>query len=416
MKREAIFLILVFASFQLAFGQSEVRRPFVEISVNGKMYKNGDQITVQKGQVLNIKASQKGGRRDFVNYPDAYLKITPDIQVLSRGNDQLIYSDKNVKMEWKLLKENAAFSSDDHLTLKSNTTVPNEAEVRIGVGDFSRTYLKIDLHTTWQFSSGEEQKLERNTSNALIYFNVAGATSTWYVSKNIHALGTKDQGIADILNSIQGNIDTIEFHLTHLNYAEVQKDIRNLQIGFNSLNSRMQQARASNPAFNTEVHFTGLPSDRPIADLGVFDKLQLEWNRLGTFLFEQTSVINSGDDESLKNSIQKYLDWQFNLPDNWLIVMGLYLPGIKSADIVVPAKLQAVVEGKQPSDPGSIEQFKDFLSQRAQNVESEKQQIAQTKNKLQAVKLFDGMLRSYFSSLNWIEWENIRESGFALAK
>jgi len=60
--------------------------------------------------------------------------------------------------------------------------------------------------------------------------------------------------------------------------------------------------------------------------------------------------------------------------------------------------------------------MKAFLNSRIENIELEIQQITQIKSRLQAVKLFDGMLRSYFSSINWIEWENSREVGFALAK
>ena len=75
------------------------------------MYKNGDEITVQRGEMLEIKATQKGGRRDFVNYPDNYMKMTPDVQILSRGINGLVYLNKGTRSEWKLLSENATFSS-----------------------------------------------------------------------------------------------------------------------------------------------------------------------------------------------------------------------------------------------------------------------------------------------------------------
>ena len=418
MKREMILMVLVFASFHLVSGQAAVRKPSVEIFVNGKMYQNGDEITVQKGQVLELKALQKGGRRDFVSYPDSYLKITPDMQVHSRGSNRLVYSEKGISSEWKLLSENATFSSDNQITFKKNPSSGNEASARIGVSDFSRTYLKINLSTIWQLTSGEEQKTEKNESEAFIYFNIAGATDTWYVSKNIHSLGTKTDGVAAILNNIQNNFDTIEYHLTHLKYNEVQKDIRDLQVSVNSLNNNMQQERAKNPAFNTEIHFVGLPSDRSIADLDVFETLQMEWSRLNTFIHQQTSMINSASVNTvrLKTSIQKYLDWQYSLPDNWMVVMGLYIPQLNTDNVIVPATLQSILDENIAADSKSVDQMKAFLNSRIENIELEIQQITQIKSRLQAVKLFDGMLRSYFSSINWIEWENSREVGFALAK
>ena len=80
--------------------------------------------------------------------------------------------------------------------------------------------------------------------------------------------------------------------------------------------------------------------------------------------------------------------------------------------------MQALIEETQISGElaSSFEQMKAFLNQRIENIESEMHQITQTKNRLQAVKLFDGMLRSYISSINWVEWENNREIGFAYAK
>ncbi|MDX9883217.1 MAG: hypothetical protein RBS73_14235 [Prolixibacteraceae bacterium] len=417
MKREMILMMWIFASFQLVFGQTEVRKPTVEIFINGKMYQNGSEITVQKGQMLEVKVLQKGGRRDFVNYPDNYLKITPDVQVLSRGTNRLLYTEKGVSSEWKLISENALFSSDNHLAVKKSASASNQAVVHVGVDDFSRTYLKVNVNTIWQLTTGEEQKLERNSSEAFIYLNVAGASNTWYVSKNIRAQGTKDEGITRRLDMIQNNFDTIEYHLTHLNYTLVQKDIRDLQISINSLNGHLQQMKTANPAFNTEIHFVGLPSDRPISDLEIFEKLQSEWTRLNTFILQQAPAITETPPnvEKMKAAVRKYLDWQYTLPDNWLIVMGIYLPQVNTDNIIVPSTLQSLVEENQ-NYSSSGDQMNAFLRQRMQSIESETQQISQLKNKLQAVKLFDGMLRSYISSINWAEWENNRDFGFAYVK
>ena len=69
-------------------------------------------------------------------------------------------------------------------------------------------------------------------------------------------------GIRAKLDLIQNNFDTIEFNLIHFNYAQVQRDIRNLQSNVNLLSNQLQQTRTNKPAFKIEIHFVGLPSDR----------------------------------------------------------------------------------------------------------------------------------------------------------
>lgn len=419
MKRVMILMMWILASFQLVFGQTESRKPAIEIFINGKMYQNGSEITVQKGQMLEIKVLQRGGRRDFVNYPDNYLKMNPGMQVLSRGTNRIVYTEKGTSSEWKLISENAIFTSDNHVAVKKNPSAANEAAVQVGVDDFFRTYLKVHLNTIWQFTSGEEQKLEKNSSEALIYLNVAGSTNTWYVSKNIHSRGTKDDGIARQLDIIQNNFDTIEYNLIRLNYTLAQRDIRELQVNINLLSEQIQQLKAKNPAFSNEIHFVGLPSDRPIADLEILEKLETEWARMNIFISQQSSAINANpvDPDKMKTIIRKYLDWQYTLPDNWLIVMGIHLPNVGTEQILVPSNLQLLAEEAQEiNNPSLTDQMKAFLTQREENIGNEVQQISQARSRLQAVKLFDGMLRSYISSINWVEWENNRDFGFAYTK
>lgn len=417
MKREMMILIWFVASFQLVFGQPEVRKPSVEVFINGKMYQQGDELTVQKGQLLDIKAIQKGGRRDLVNYPDNYLKINSETEILNRGVNQLIYSDKGVRKEWKLLLENATLLSDGNVSISKNPVVPNEGTVRVGAGDFVRTYLKVSLSTTWQFNAGEEQKTERNESEAMIYLNIAGSTDTWFVSKNIHVTGTKNEILYAKLVSVQSCFDSIESSLVRMDYAKVQRDIRTLQTNINFLNEQLQELRQSNPAFKTRIHLVGLPSDRSISDLAKMDRLHTEWNNLNSFVMRQNEILNgsvNNNTQQAKVSVQKYMDWQFNLPDGWMIVLNTYIPALNVERVLVPLPFQAIAEKSDRIVTASeAENVNVYFRTRAEEIVSEIQQIAQARNKLQAVKLFDGMLRSYISSINWAEWENTREVGYA---
>ena len=52
--------------------------------------------------------------------------------------------------------------------------------------------------------------------------------------------------------------------------------------------------------------------------------------------------------------------------------------------------------------------FHRFLENRQEHIEAEKQKINYALTRLQAVRIFDGMLMGFFSSLNFARWENIR--------
>jgi len=58
----------------------------------------------------------------------------------------------------------------------------------------------------------------------------------------------------------------------------------------------------------------------------------------------------------------------------------------------------------------ALKDFSAFLDLRILQVQDEIQSINSTKARLQVVKLFDGMLRSYVSSIYWAEWKNTRET------
>lgn len=417
MKRKVMLLIWVFASFHLVFAQPEVRKPSVEIFINGKMYQHGDELTVQKGQSLELKAVQKGGRRDLVNYPDNYLHFTPGLQISGRGPNGLIYTDQTGKKEWSLQAENASFTSDGNLSVSKKPTEQNTATILVGTDDFTRTYLQVKLNTIWQFRAGEEQKTERNESEAIIYLNVAGVTDTWFVSDNIHASGTKNQVLREKLVSVQNCFDSIESSLVKMDYAKVQRDIRELQVRINSLNSQIQELTQKDPAFKNRIRLVGLPSDRSVGDLGFFDRIQKEWTSMGSFISQEVTtgygqVTNNS--QRIRSSVQKYIDWQINLPENWPNVIKTYIPLFEPEKVVAPTQLQELADNSaRVITANEVESIQSFFSSREEDIPSEIQQIGIVKNKLQAVKLFDGMLRSFISSINWAEWENTREVGYA---
>lgn len=421
MKVRLLCMLFVLASFQLVFAQVDFRKPAVELYVDGKMYPNGSEITVQKGQLLNVKAVQEGGRRDFVKFPDNFRKISSNFQVLSRSFDRIVFLDNHIKSEWKLLSEEANFSSDQNLTINKSTSKPNVASARIGIGNFSQTYLKIELTTVWQYTtSNGKQKIERNQSTAFVHLNVAGATDTWFVSKNIHASGMKNDVVEDKLKIIQSNFDAIESKLLQLDYSGVQQEIRMLQQSVNTLNKVLSELKETNLAYKVGINFVGLPSDRSIIHLNTLNNIQQQWKNVNEVIVSQLQMIKNKKEvnrEELSSVCRKYLEWQYSLPDNWLIIFATYLPQLNTDHILLPSIVKSALENNQQAKEENIcHQLQSFLEQRSGNIAIEEKQIAHLRSRIQAVKLFDGMLRSYISSINWANWENNREMGYLIAK
>jgi len=106
----------------------------------------------------------------------------------------------------------------------------------------------------------------------------------------------------------------------------------------------------------------------------------------------------------------KYSDWLAGLPVNALKVLPLYIPDLKPENILLPENIQLVAKEKSIDNfEQTLGNFSSFLDKRIEQIADENQKISSVQSKPQAVRLFDGMLRSYYSSINWAEWKNTRE-------
>jgi hypothetical protein len=114
--------------------------------------------------------------------------------------------------------------------------------------------------------------------------------------------------------------------------------------------------------------------------------------------------------EQLVNLLEKYIDWQYKLPETTFQILPLYIPDLKPEDIQLPGNLQFIAEEKTVSNyEQTLGNYKAFLDKRLEVAAAETQKIGTTQTRLQAVRLFDGMLRSYFSSIIWAEWKDTRQ-------
>jgi hypothetical protein len=115
--------------------------------------------------------------------------------------------------------------------------------------------------------------------------------------------------------------------------------------------------------------------------------------------------------EQLVGIISSYNVWLKKLPENTFKVLSRYIPDLNSQKIQIPGNCYSVSYGKLLTDYSqTLNNFSAFLDQRIQQIPEEIHTISSTQSRLQIVKLFDGMLRSYVSSIYWAEWKNTRES------
>lgn len=414
---KGFFLILVMVLMSgFGYGVQPLRKPFIQINVDGKPSKSGDILTVKLGQKLLIGVEMEGGRRDYCKFPDTYADIAGTAQILSRGDNGITYQINGEKAEWKLIKEESQFASDKYLQIKTTSNQSN-AEITVSNEKFTQTFLKITIKARWQFTQNGKTSQEENIADETIYFKVAGESDVWFSSQNIQATGIKNELVQGKLKDAQSACDSIETNFYRLNFAAVQQSIRNLQNAVNMLKSTIDEVTASNPSYKTKILFIGLPSDRPYSDISTLLIIKNSWVASQTLVNDQKQQLAKLPAEDSKESkdelvkiITAYDNWQNNLPENTLKILPLYLPDLVSEKFQLPGNIHSVAEGKTVADYSqTINDFNTFLDQRILQMPEEIQRISSTQTRLQAVRLFDGMLRSYMSSIYWAEWKNTRE-------
>jgi len=414
---KSLFLKLVMVLMVgVVYAGQPARKPFIQINIDGKSFKNGDILAVKPGQKLLMGVEFEGGRRDFCKFPDTYSDIAGTAQILSRGDNGLTYELNGTKAEWKLLKETFQFLPDDFI--KANATA-NQSSTELIVSNvkFSQSVVKVNVKAVWQFSQSGQTKLEENTAEGTVYFKIAGASDVWYSSQNIQAGGIQNDIVQEKLVLVQSSCDSIEKNLFHLKFSAVQQAIRNLQSSVNALKSTIDEVKASNATYQTKVTFVGIPSDNPFKDIEVFSSSKASWDLLEPLVNDLKQQLGKLPGDPTKESkdelikiISLYAGWQNKLPENIFQHLLLYIPEINVENMQLPKTLYSVAQQKAvPDYSQTVADFNAFLDQRIQQVPDEIQKISSTHSRLQAVRLFDGMLRSYFSSISWAEWKNTRE-------
>jgi hypothetical protein len=416
MKRFFFILLMVVMLVGNLIAIQPARKPFLQIKIDGKAYKNGDNLTVTSGQKLMIGVELEGGRKDFCKFPDTYADIAGTAQILSRGSNGLTYEADGVKSEWKLLNETVLFSTDEFVKVNSQ---PNQmtAEINISNTKFSQSFVKISVKAKWQFTRAEKITTEDNIAESTIYFKVAGTSDVWFSSKNIQVNGMKNDQILEKLTVVQSEFDSIENFLIKMKFSAVQHSVRTLQTAVNEVKTTIDSIKLTAPSYQSRIVFIGLPTDNPYQVLGTLSEIKTNWTTAETLLPVLKTQLGQLSAEPSKESkdaligiIAKYADWQYKLPENTFTILSRYMPDLNVEAIKIPGNIHFIAEEKTITNYSqTLNDLKPFLDQRIEQIPLEIQKIGSTQSRLQAVRLFDGMLRSYFSSVNWAEWKNTRE-------
>ena len=411
-----ILLILVMVGMVgMSSAVQPPRKPFIQITIDGKSYNSGDILTVSPGQKMMIAIEMEGGRRDYCKFPETYADITSTSQILSMGKDGLSYLQNGTKAEWKLLNEDIRFTPDKFVQVKSGDK-PSMAEITVTNANFSQYFVKIDMKATWQFSQNNQTSQEENLAESTIYFQVAGTSDTWFSSQNIQASGIKNDRVQVGLNDVKSECDSIENNIYKLKFSAVQQSIRDLQVTINTLKSTIDEVTAGNPSYKVKVTFIGLPTDHPFNDIKTLSVIKNKWDSLSIIVNNQKQELvklhaQSGQEnkDELIKIITSYSDWQNKLSQNMFTVLFRYMPELNIKNVKIPENIQRIADEKTvPDYSQSITELQTFLDARIAQVPDELQKINSIHTRIQAIRLFDGMLRSYFSSINWAEWKSTR--------
>jgi len=415
MKKLFLILVVVFM-VGIALAVQPARKPFVKIKIDGTTVKTGDVLTVTNGQKLKLEVYLEGGRKDYCKFPDTYSDIAGTAEILTRGETGLIYELDGKKAEWKLLSETVKFSGEKYVQINNAENLPS-AEITISNGKFSQTAVKAEMKAVWQFVQDGISINEENIADAVIYLKIAGSSDVWFQSQNIKASGVKDNSIQEKLSAVQSACDSIEHNMYHLNFPVVQQNIRNLQTSINELKTAIDAVKSSNSAYKLNISFIGLPSDKPVQDINSFATLKNVWADVEPFLTEQKQAVekltpetNADNKKELSRLISVYTDWQSKLPENSFGLLTKYIPEIHTDSIATPEKIALFGKEKNDADYEVIlKDYANFLEARLKKAPVEMQKITSTGSRIQALRLFDGMLRSYFNSITWAEWINTQE-------
>ncbi|MGQ7869728.1 hypothetical protein [Sunxiuqinia sp. sy24] len=419
MKKVVVFALFMLVTLGQLFSAQPLRTPFIEMFIEGKRIVDGSEINVNKGQQFTLLTQIKGGRADFVQFPDTYADLGDDDKIISRSYNKLIYEKDGVVHKWEIIDEDIDLESDTKIKLLVNNELVNkqQTDVFIPVDKVEKTYIKVKVTTTWSYDNGTSTTTEQNTAESLIHLNIQGNTNEWFATPNIRAAGAKEEQVEEKLQAIQTSYDKIEMLLNTFEFTSMMGEIQQLRSTVGQLEDRIEYLVANEPTKHSDIFFIGLPSDQAISDIDDFRTLSTAWNDLEELVKKQQiklHTITKADDKltrrNLLGLIKPFISWEEALPGNAEALLQYYANDFNWENTNIRTFLAFnPAEERINNIEQSLVDFQRFLDNRAENIEAEKQKIQYALTRLQAVRIFDGMLMGFFSSLNFARWQNTRK-------
>lgn len=415
MKRLLSIFLFFFGIGVLMAGQP-ARKAFVSVMIDGQIQNVGEVNTVRPGQKLLVNIEMQGGRRDYCMFPDTYSDITGPVQILARGKDGMTFQRNGKNAEWKLINELFRYSGSEFVKINKGAK-ESSAEFVISNTTFSQTQVTVTIVTRWQFTESGISIIEENVAEETIFFQLQGQSNVWFISNNIKATGFSNDLIKRGLIDVQAYCDSIEKNLRFLKFSAVQQSIRTLQSKITQLGSTIQDVKTAVPSYQSKFLFIGLPSNQPYIDISTFATILNNWKMQEQLIADLITALNSLpatnnniNKDKLVDLIAQYVDWQYRLPENTFQILPLYAPALDLNNFKIPGNIHFIAEEKTVTNYSqTIADFKTFLNIRGQLIADEIQLLSSVQTRMQPIRLFDGMLRSYFSSIAWAEWESTRE-------
>ncbi len=150
-----ILLLLLFSLIAEVSVAEKPRESFIVLMVNGKEYRQGDEITVRFGEKLSVEAILKGGRRDYCSNPQKYANVGKSVVIESFGEDGMSFDVNNgqFKGKWSLKEEFSLFTTSTKvsITQTGRGAVQRSAIITIPQSDISTILLKVKSTATWHY-------------------------------------------------------------------------------------------------------------------------------------------------------------------------------------------------------------------------------------------------------------------------
>ena len=427
-----ILLFFLFSLITAASVAEKPRKSFIVLMVNGKEYRQGDEITVRFGEKLSVEAILKGGRRDYCSNPQKYANVGRTVVIESFGEDGMSFDVNNgqFKGKWSLKEEFSLFTTSPKMsvTQTGRGAVQRSAIITIPQSNISTILLKVKATATWHYerraASGRKEKDDVNEASATFKLVVKQEEGVWYSSANVIAKGEENFTVRNELNEVQKFYDRIGQYLLKKDYSAANREFQNLKNYVGEVKRAINDATQKNSNYKCDVTFIGLPTDvtmeyRFKLNL-VFDKWkerfyisQANMSKINNMLLDTQMTFSAN---VLKSIFKNYLSWTSNMPPAIEDVPGLFAGDVMSkVDMsrqlmgwYTDAQKDAGILKNQVETIKKLTELRTFYLNNISNYVKERAEIKKLINEYDTDKQIAEELKQYFESLEWASWRETK--------